>query len=100
MLSLAITYPLPEKKIKAFAEKVKGKLFVIEDGYRFLEEKVRLLGIEVTGKDELSTVTNWTPEDVLEYLSKHVDINYKPEKKKIDVQANFKTAFYLPGMFL
>ncbi len=97
MLSLAITYPLPENKIRAFAEKVRGKLFVIEDGYRFLEEKVRLLGIEAMGKDELSTVTNWTPEDILEYLSKHVDINYKPRKKKIGMQPILRAPSICPG---
>jgi indolepyruvate ferredoxin oxidoreductase alpha subunit len=97
MLSLAITYPLPENRIKYFAEKISGKLFVIEDGYRFLEEKVRLLGIDATGKDELSTVTNWTPENILEYLSNHVDIKYKPVKKKINIKPILRPPAICPG---
>ncbi len=81
MLSLGMTNPLPENQIKNFAKKIKGKIFIIEEGYRFLEEKIRLLGISVVGKDDLSTVTQWTPEEVLRFLSSHIDIAYQPRKR-------------------
>jgi len=81
LLSLSITNPLPEKKIKDFTGKIKGRLFIVEDGYRFLEEKIRLLNIDVIGKNERSTTTNWTPDDVLGFLSDHLDLHYKTEKK-------------------
>jgi len=81
ILSLALTYPLPEKSVREFAEKIKGRIFVIEDGYRYLEERIRLLGIEATGKDDLSVITNWTPEDVLEYLAEHDQISHLDEKR-------------------
>ncbi len=78
LLTLAAANPIPEKKIKAFADKIKkGKLFIIEDGDTFLQEKIRLLGIDIIGKDENSTVTSWTPETVLEFLAKHADIQYR-----------------------
>jgi indolepyruvate ferredoxin oxidoreductase alpha subunit len=97
ILSLAIANPLPENKIRNFAKKIKGKLFVIEDGHRFLEEKVRLLGVSLIGKGELSTITNWSPEDVLEFLSKHIDIHYTPTKKKIAVPPLPRPPSICPG---
>ena len=78
ILSLGIAYPPPEKRIRAFADKVKGKLFIVEDGYRFLEEKIRLMDIDLIGKDDLSVITNWSPEEVLEFLSRNKVIKYRP----------------------
>ena len=97
LLSLAIANPIPDIKIKEFARRVKGKLFIIEDGHRFLEEKIRLLNIDVIGKDELNTTTNWTPEDVLEFLSKHLDIQYKSKDKKINIEPISRPPSICPG---
>ena len=97
ILSLAITNPIPENMVKDFAERIKGKLFVIEDGYRFLEEKIRLLNIGVIGKDELSTITTWTPEEVLKFLSNHIDIQYQSKKKRFDVKPIIRPPSICPG---
>ena len=97
VLSLAITYPIPEKAIKDFASKIKGKLFVIEDGDRFLEEKIRLLGIEVIGKGELSTITTWMPEDVLIFLSSHGVLTFTPEKKELPIKPIIRPPSICPG---
>jgi len=97
LLSLAIANPIPEVKIKEFAKRIKGKLFIIEDGHRFLEEKIRLLNIDVIGKDELNTTTNWTPEDVLEFLSKQMDIKHKSEDKKINIESISRPPSICPG---
>ena len=97
ILSLAVTNPLPENRIREFVKNIKGKLFVIEDGYRFIEEKVRLLNIDVVGKDDLSTITNWTPIDVLQFLSDHIDIDFKPEKKVISIQPPPRPPSICPG---
>mgnify|MGYP001209652054 CR=1 FL=1 len=97
ILSLAMTYPIPEERIRDFASSIKGELFVIEDGDRFLEEKVRLLNIQVTGKDDLSVITNWSPEDVLEYLSQHSVINYQSKKKIIDIEPLARPPAICPG---
>lgn len=48
-LKLGMTFPFPDKLIKEFAGKVK-KLYVIEELEPFIEEHVKQLGIEVTGK--------------------------------------------------
>ncbi len=97
ILSLAISYPLPEERIKKFAQKVNGKLFVIEDGHRYLEERVKLMGIAVIGKDELSVITNWDPEDVLDFLSEHIDIKKSVESKVIPIQPLSRPPSICPG---
>ncbi|GAI02638.1 unnamed protein product, partial [marine sediment metagenome] len=52
-LKLGMSYPLCKEKIYNFAKKVK-KIFVIEEGDRFLENHIRAMGIELEAKpDEL-----------------------------------------------
>jgi len=81
ILSLAIAHPFPEKKIREFVDSVKGQLFIVEDGYRFLEEKFKASGIDIIGKDEDCTITNWSPEEVLSFLSEHRDIGFHVQKR-------------------
>jgi len=97
ILSLGIAHPLPESRIKAFAKKVKGKLFIIEDGHRFLEEKIRLLGIGLIGKDDLSVITNWSPEEVLEFLSRNSVIKYKPPLQTVPAKPLPRPPSICPG---
>lgn len=77
LLSLATVYPLPEKLIKDFASTIKGKIFVFEDGDKFVEDKIKLMGINIIGKEENSTITNWTPDMIIEFLDKHLGFGYK-----------------------
>ncbi|MGD2085665.1 MAG: 2-oxoacid:acceptor oxidoreductase family protein [Candidatus Aminicenantes bacterium] len=97
ILSLAITTPIPAKRIKEFAKKFAGKLYIIEDGDKFLEEKIRLLGSSIKGKDELSTITNWEPETVIRFLANHLDIKDKPEKKKTFIEPVKRPPSICPG---
>jgi indolepyruvate ferredoxin oxidoreductase alpha subunit len=53
ILKLGMVYPLPEKIIREFAEKVKN-LIIIEELDPFIEEQVRAMGIAVTGKERLT----------------------------------------------
>jgi indolepyruvate ferredoxin oxidoreductase alpha subunit len=69
MLTLAAANPLPGKRIKTFAGKIKGRLFVFEDGDKFIQERLRLSGIDVTGKEEYSTITRWTSAGVMRFLA-------------------------------
>ncbi|HTZ39595.1 MAG TPA: indolepyruvate ferredoxin oxidoreductase subunit alpha [Syntrophales bacterium] len=48
-LKLGCVHPLPAKMIREFASRVK-KLYVIEELDPFIEEQVKAMGIEVTGK--------------------------------------------------
>ena len=49
-LKLGFTNPLPDKKIKEFAEKV-DKIYIIEENDPIIEEYTKSLGIECFGKD-------------------------------------------------
>jgi len=97
ILSLGISYPVPENKIKEFAGKINGKLFIIEDGDKFLEEKIRLLGIKLIGKYEYSTLTTWSPEDVLEFLSANNVTKYKTDKKELNINPILRAPSICPG---
>ena len=59
-LRLGMVYPLPEKLIREFAGRVK-KVLVIEELDPFFEEHLRLLGIQVIGKDVFPIVGEFSP---------------------------------------
>ncbi|NLO47077.1 MAG: indolepyruvate ferredoxin oxidoreductase subunit alpha [Clostridiales bacterium] len=53
-LKLGITYPLSDRLIIEFAQKMK-KIYVIEEGEGYLEEAVKALGIDCVGKQLLGS---------------------------------------------
>jgi indolepyruvate ferredoxin oxidoreductase alpha subunit len=54
-LKLGMTWPLPKKLIKKFADGVK-RLIVIEELDAFLQENIQAMGIKVTGKEFIPLV--------------------------------------------
>lgn len=58
-LKLGLTYPLPAKLIAEFRSKVE-KLYVLEELDPFLEELIRLMGIEIDGGKELNSLLGET----------------------------------------
>ncbi|MCR5587565.1 MAG: indolepyruvate ferredoxin oxidoreductase subunit alpha [Lachnospiraceae bacterium] len=52
VLKLGLVHPIPANKIKAFSEKV-DKLVVVEELDPVFEEQIKAMGIEVSGKDIL-----------------------------------------------
>lgn len=97
VLTLGMTYPLPKARIKKFAQGVKGKLFVFEDGDRYLETQIRLLSIPVVGKEENSVITDWTPEMIIAQLSKHIDVKYEIKKKESEIKPVSRPPSICPG---
>jgi indolepyruvate ferredoxin oxidoreductase alpha subunit len=61
ILKLGFSYPMPEKLIREFASQVK-KLLVIEELDPFIEEYVKALGIEVSGKEYIPIIGELTPD--------------------------------------
>jgi indolepyruvate ferredoxin oxidoreductase alpha subunit len=59
-LKLGMVYPLPKKLIKEFASQVK-QVVVIEELDPFFEEQIRLMGIEVRGKDIFPIIGEFNP---------------------------------------
>ena len=60
-LKLGMVYPLPCKKIQAFAEKVE-QLYVFEELDPFFEEQIKSLGIDVRGKDIFPVCGEFSPD--------------------------------------
>ena len=59
-LKLGMVHPLPVRMIRDFASRVK-KLYVIEELDPFIEEQVKAMGIEVTGKDIFPYTNEFDP---------------------------------------
>ncbi len=97
ILSLSITYPFPEQAVRDFASKVKGKLFVIEDGDKYVQEQISLLNISVIGKEKYNTITEWSPELVIKHLDKHLALNYNISKNVIDIKPIPRPPAICPG---
>ncbi|MDZ4164682.1 MAG: indolepyruvate ferredoxin oxidoreductase subunit alpha [Smithellaceae bacterium] len=64
-LKLGMVYPLPKKLVKEFAGRVK-KVLVIEELDPFIEEHLRLQGIEVIGKDIFPLIGEFSPSMIRE----------------------------------
>lgn len=78
VLKLGITNPLPEKLIRDFAEKV-DKLVVVEELDPIIENHVRSLGLEVSGKDILPICGEFSQNLIAKALGKTV-----PQGRKLD----------------
>ncbi|MFA6771726.1 MAG: indolepyruvate ferredoxin oxidoreductase subunit alpha [Dehalococcoidales bacterium] len=63
VLRLGMTYPLSEQLVREFADSVE-KLIAIEELDPFIEEMVRGMGIEVSGKDFIPITGELSPEIV------------------------------------
>ena len=92
-LLLGMTWPLPAEKIKAFAAKVK-KLYVIEELDPFMENEIRSLGIEVTGKSVFPICGELTPEILRLAL---FDTAPKPTRIPADVPIPMRPPVLCPG---
>lgn len=66
-LKLGLSFPMPKRLVREFAEKVQ-KLYVVEELEPFLEEQIRAMGIEVIGKDRLPITYEFNPNVVEESL--------------------------------
>ncbi|MHC4470103.1 MAG: thiamine pyrophosphate-dependent enzyme, partial [Planctomycetota bacterium] len=68
VLSLGMTYPVPRDLIRSFVAGVEGRVIVLADGLRFIEEEIRSLGLDVEGKGEFDSTTEWSPDTVARRL--------------------------------
>ncbi|MFC1891875.1 2-oxoacid:acceptor oxidoreductase family protein [Thermodesulfobacteriota bacterium] len=68
ILSLAFTNPLPNKLIGKFSNAIDGDIYIIEDGFHFVQDELERMGLSVTGKEYNSSITEWTPELIAERL--------------------------------
>lgn len=66
-LKMGFTYPMPDAKIKEFAKNV-DRIIVIEENEPYMENYIRALGIECTGKDVLPLCGEFSPQLLREKL--------------------------------
>jgi indolepyruvate ferredoxin oxidoreductase alpha subunit len=85
-LKLGFGFPLPEKKIREFASKVK-RLLVVEELEPFLEEQILAMGIPVEGKAYFPRLDELSPEVVAAGLQKAGLLKPPKAAKKPDVPA-------------
>lgn len=69
VLKLGMTHPLPKKMIETFARGV-DKLLVIEELDPVLEEQIKAMGIDISGKEIFPPCFELLPEDI-----KHLSID-------------------------
>jgi indolepyruvate ferredoxin oxidoreductase alpha subunit len=84
-LKLTMTYPLPRKLIKKFAEQVE-RLIVIEELDPFLEDSIRAMGIKIMGK-ELFPVTGELNPDIIEQAAAEAGLLKTGSKQKTSYAA-------------
>ena len=70
VLKLGMTHPLPEKLIRDFAAKVK-KLVVVEELDDVIEQQVRAMGLEVSGRDILPGIDEFSQNVVAKAFGKN-----------------------------
>lgn len=91
-LKLGMVYPLPDNMITEFARQV-GKLYIIEELEPFFEDQVKKLGINVTGKELLPVIGEYSATMLKEKI-----FGIKPEKTcKIDVTTPMRPPVMCPG---
>lgn len=83
-LKLGMTFPLPERKIRRFASRVK-RIIVIEELEPFLEEQIKAMGIPAQGKEYFPRVDEFSPDVVEEGLIKAKVIR-KPRASRSHIQ--------------
>ncbi|MCA9929551.1 MAG: 2-oxoacid:acceptor oxidoreductase family protein [Anaerolineales bacterium] len=79
ILSLGFSNPLPMNLIRRFYDSIDGPVYVVEDGYRSLQEAMQQAGMTVIGKEPTSSITEWSPTLVAEMLG------YKQTRKVFDI---------------
>ena len=66
-LKLGFTYPLPIKKIRAFAAEVET-VYVVEELEPYIEEQMKAAGIQCIGKEKIPAIGELTPDIVIKAL--------------------------------
>ncbi len=69
-LKLGMTYPLPKKRIREFADGVE-KLIIVEELDPFIEEQVRAMGINAIGKEIFPPCDELLPQTIRRLAEKH-----------------------------
>lgn len=81
-LKLGFTNPLPSEKIKEFAAKV-DKIYVIEENDPYIEDYLKVLGIECHGKDVFPYNGEMTPDVIRKSVFGEMNASVEPVEDKV-----------------
>lgn len=95
-LKLSMSYPLPKKLIREFAENVE-KIYVIEELDPFIEEQVKAMGIAVTGKDVLPICFELNPKIIRQAFLEKEDLSSASKSSKLDYRLPIRPPALCPG---
>lgn len=91
VLKLGLTNPLPDKLILDFAKKVK-KLYVVEELDPVIEERCKMLGLQVCGKDIFSLCGEYSQRIVKEAI-----LSERNESISLDADIPVRPPVLCPG---
>jgi len=91
-LKIGLSFPLPDRMIRKFARMV-DKLYVIEENEPYLENYVRLLGIDCVGKEFIPRCEELSPEIIRRALLPEGE----SKSYQIDVKAPSRPPVLCPG---
>ncbi|MEL7563798.1 MAG: indolepyruvate ferredoxin oxidoreductase subunit alpha [Dehalobacterium sp.] len=91
-LKIGFSFPLPDQMIKSFAKMV-DKLYVIEENEPYLENYVRLLGIDCVGKEFIPRCEELTPQIIRQALLPGED----NKVYQVDIKAPSRPPVLCPG---
>jgi len=81
-LKLGMTFPMPMEKIKEFASRVK-KLYVIEEMDPYMENRIRMAGIQCIGKEIIPEMDELNPDVVRKAVFGTSPETLKSEKEAV-----------------
>lgn len=90
-LKLGMTFPISEKLVKEFAEKV-DKIYIIEELDPYLEKHIKAMGIDCIGKEIIPLCYELNAEIIKEAV-----FGEKVENKKLDIQPASRPPALCPG---
>lgn len=91
-LKIGMSYPLPDKLIREFSEKVE-KLYVIEENEPYLENAIKVMGISCIGKEVIPICDELNPEIIRNaILGEQPVVNYTT-----DIKAPSRPPVLCPG---
>ncbi len=97
-LKLGMVYPLPEKLIREFASRVKN-IVIVEELDPFLEENLRLMGLNVRGKDIFPILGEFSPTLIRNSAVKAglIEAPPAPPEIKTDMDRPVRPPMLCPG---
>ncbi|AZO95658.1 indolepyruvate ferredoxin oxidoreductase subunit alpha [Halocella sp. SP3-1] len=84
-LKLGMVYPLPDKLISEFADKV-DKLYVVEELEPFFEKHIKTMGIKVIGKEKLPITGELSAEIIKDKMLNENSNTNKPFKNELPLR--------------